>query len=203
MPDDTDLKFHPLTTERWSDFEKLFGPRGACGGCWCMSWRLKRSDFMKQRGEDNKKAFKSIVESGKPVGIIAYADGEPVGWCSFGLREDFPRLEHSRVLARMDDKPVLSVVCFFIAKNFRRKGLSVALLKAVESYAATRGMEILEGYPTDSKTGRMPDPFVFTGLAQAFLKAGFTETVRRSQTRPIMRKVISPEKEPRQKDVQP
>lgn len=185
-----DLEFHPLTAERWEDFEKLFGPWGACGGCWCMSWRLKRSDFIKQSGEGNRKAFKQIVESGKTTGIIAYADGEPVAWCSFGLREDFPRLERSRVLKRLDDRPVWSVVCFYVAKNFRRKGLSVALLRAVEDYASGQGVEVLEGYPTDTRTGRMPDPFVFTGLAQAFLKAGFTEVLRRSRTRPIMRKTV-------------
>lgn len=194
-----DLEFHPLTAERWEDFEKLFGPWGACGGCWCMSWRLKRSDFMKQSGEGNRKAFKQIVESGKTTGIIAYADGEPVGWCSFGLREDFPRLEHSRVLKRLDDRPVWSVVCFYVAKNFRRKGLSVALLRAVEDYASGQGVEVLEGYPTDTRTGRMPDPFVFTGLAQAFLKAGFTEVLRRSRTRPIMRKTVMPKTRKRER----
>ena len=150
---------------------------------------------MKQRGEENRKAFKQIVDSGKTLGIIAYADGEPVGWCSFGPREDFPRLEHSRVLKRLDEKPVLSVVCFYIAKAFRRMGVSVALLRAVEDYALSKGAEILEGYPTDSKTGLMPDPFVHTGLVQAFVKAGLTEAMRRSRTRPIMRKTVMPKKE--------
>ncbi len=199
MLSDKDFEFHPLTAERWNDFEKLFGPRGACGGCWCMSWRLKRSDFMKQRGEDNRKALKQIVDSGKTTGIIAYASGEPVGWCSFGPREDFPRLERSRVLKPPDDKPVWSVVCFYVVKNFRRKGLSVALLRAVEDCATSQGVEILEGYPTDSKTGPMPDPFVFTGLAHAFLKAGFTEVLRRSRTRPIMRKTLMPKKKVRER----
>ena len=195
MNDIRNLTFHPLTPVNWKDLEKLFGPRGACGGCWCMSWRIKRSDFMKQRGEENRKAFKRSVDSGESLGIIAYADGEPVGWCSFGPREDFPRLEHSRVLKRLDEKPVLSVVCFYIAKAFRRKSASVALLRAVEGYALSKGVKILEGYPTDSKTGLMPDPFVHTGLVQAFVKAGFTEAMRRSRTRPIMRKTVMPKKE--------
>jgi hypothetical protein len=58
------LEFYPLTAERWTDFEKLFGKRGACGGCWCMWWRLKRSEFERQKGEGNRKAIKRIVDSG-------------------------------------------------------------------------------------------------------------------------------------------
>ena len=30
------FEFHPLTKDRWIDFEALFGARGAYGGCWCM-----------------------------------------------------------------------------------------------------------------------------------------------------------------------
>ncbi|MEM3726025.1 MAG: hypothetical protein QXK98_04075 [Candidatus Bathyarchaeia archaeon] len=100
------LEFHPLTTARWADLEKLFGKNGACGGCWCMWWKLKRSDFLRQRGEGNRRALKSIVDSGVVPGILAYADGEPVGWCAVAPREAYPTLERSRVLKRVDDKQV-------------------------------------------------------------------------------------------------
>jgi len=184
------LEFHPLTPERWVDLEKFFGKHGASGGCWCMWWRLPRSEFMKQRGEENKKALNNIVVSGKVPGILAYIEGQPVGWCAVAPREAFPRLERSRILKRVDDKPVWSVVCFFIAKEFRRKGISVRLLKAAVGYVRNQGGKIVEGYPVEPKKEWTPDPFAYTGLASAFRKVGFVEVTRRSETRPIMRYVI-------------
>jgi len=181
------LEFHLLTPERWVDLEKLFGQHGACGGCWCMWWRSPRSEFMRNRGEGNRKAFKSIVDSGKVPGILAYEKDQSVGWCAVAPRETFPKLARSRILKRVDGEPVLSVVCFFIAKAFRRKGVSTRLLKAAVDYARKQGGKIVEGYPVEPKKGRTPDPFAYTGLASAFRKVGFVEVIRRSETRPIMR----------------
>jgi len=188
--DISNLRFHPLTSERWTDVERLFGERGACGGCWCMFWRLARSDFIGQRGEMNRKTFKSLVGSGSVPGILAYARDEPVGWCSVAPRENFARLENSRILKQIDDKPVWSVVCFFVAKPFRRKGMSVKLLEAAVEYVKRQGGRIVEGYPFDHQKDRTPDPFVYTGLASAFRKAGFVEAARRSKNRPIMRYIL-------------
>jgi GNAT superfamily N-acetyltransferase len=185
-----DLEFHPLTAERWGDLERLFCERGACGGCWCMWWRLTHSEFMKQRGEGNRKALKNIVDSGKVPGILAYIEDQPVGWCAIAPRETFSKLSRSRILKPVDDKPVWSVVCFFIDKTFRRKGISVRLLKAAVEHAEEEGGRIVEGYPVEPGKGRTPDPFAYTGLSSAFRKAGFVEVERRSETRPIMRYVI-------------
>jgi len=184
------LEFHLLTPERWRDLEKLFGQHGASGGCWCMWWRLPHSEFMRNRGERNKEAFKSIVDSGKVPGILAYEKDQPVGWCAVAPRETFPKLERSRILKRVDEEPVWSVVCFFVAKAFRRKGVSTRLLKAAVDYARKQGGKIVEGYPVEPKKDRTPDPFAYTGLASAFRKVGFVEVVRRSETRPIMRYII-------------
>lgn len=186
----SNLKFYPVTVKRWKDLESLFGERGACGGCWCMWWRLSRSEFNKKKGLGNKKALKKIVDSGEIPVILAYAGGEPIGWCSVAPREVFSTLERSRILKRVDEKPVWSVVCFFVAKPFRRKGVTVALLKASIEYAKRHGAKIVEGYPVDSKTTKTPDVFAYTGLASAFRKAGFVEVLRRSETRPIMRYLI-------------
>lgn len=184
------LEFHPLTSERWNDLEKLFSPRGACGGCWCMWWKLKRSEFLKQRGEEKRKAFQKIVESGETPGILAYADDEPIGWCAVAPREAYPALERSRVLKRVDDKPVWSVVCFFVAKEFRGKGVASALLKAAVEHAKKRGARIVEGYPIEPKKGRIADAFVYTGVASLFRKAGFVKAQKHPETRPIMRYFI-------------
>lgn len=182
-----ELEFHPLTLDRWKDLERLFGKRGACGGCWCMWWRLKRTEFERQKGSKNKAALKKIIRSGQIPGILAYADEKAIAWCSVGPRKTYPALERSRVLKRMDDKPVWSVVCLFVAKPFRKQGVSVAILRATVEYAKKNGAKIVEGYPVEPKKGRWPDAFVWTGLPSAFLKVGFKEVHRGSPTRPIMR----------------
>ena len=121
---------------------------------------------------------------------MAYAEGEPVGWCSVAPRRDFSALERSRILKPVDDQPVWSVVCFFVAKPSRRKGVTHQLLTAAVEYARDKGAKIIEGYPVEPKTGSVPEVFVFTGLAPAFRKAGFVQVARRSETRPIMRYTI-------------
>jgi GNAT superfamily N-acetyltransferase len=184
------LKFHPLTAKQWKDLLNLFGERGACGGCWCMWWRMTRSEFNREKGEGNKKAFKKIVDRGEVPGILAYLGKEPIGWCSVAPREAFSSLERSRILKKVDNKPVWSVVCFFVAKPFRYKGVSVSLLKAATEYVKKQGGKIVEGYPVEPKTDKFPDVFANTGLASAFRQAGFKEVARRSKTRPIMRYFI-------------
>jgi len=189
--------FHPLTPDRWADLEQLFGSRGACGGCWCMWPRSTRADFERNKGAANRRAFKRIVATDAPPGLLAYADGAPVGWCALAPRETYVRLERSRILKPVDDQPVWSVICFFVARPFRRHGLSVQLLEAAVAHAKKHGARIVEGYPTDSKSSRSPDVFVWTGLAATFRAAGFGEVVRRSASRPVMRYYISKSKHPR------
>ncbi len=118
-----DLTFHPLVPERWADLERLFGERGACGGCWCMWWRLPRSEFTRRKGEGNRRALRRIVGAGRVSGILAYAGGEPVGWCSVAPRDDFPVLDRSHTLKHVDECPVWSVVCLFVARPYRRRGV--------------------------------------------------------------------------------
>ncbi|MDD2695522.1 MAG: GNAT family N-acetyltransferase [Anaerolineales bacterium] len=184
------LSFHPVTPERWGDLETLFGKRGATGGCWCMWWRQARSEYDANKGEGNRQALKAIIDSGEVPGILAYHGKQPVGWCSLAPRTTFSALERSRVLKRVDDQPVWSIVCFFIARSHRRQGVTLGLLQAAVEYARQQGAAILEGYPVEPKEGQTADVFAFTGLASAFKKAGFVEVLRRSPTRPIMRYVI-------------
>lgn len=183
----SELEFYTLSSQRWEDLERLFGARGASGGCWCMWWRLRRSEYERQKGQGNRAALKDIVDSGEIPGILAYAEGQPVGWCSVAPRERFPVLERSRVLKRIDEGPVWSVVCLFVSKSFRRKGVTVELLKAAVKYVEEHGGKVVEGYPVEPREGQMPDAFAWTGLASSYRKAGFREQLRRSETRPIMR----------------
>lgn len=183
--------FEWLTPARWNDLESLFGPKGAYGGCWCMFWRLKQGDFSRGCGEPNRKAFQTIVSNGDRPGIVAYHGQIPVGWMAVGPREIYGRLGRSKILAPVDGLSVWSITCFYIAKGYRRKGLTVALLEAAVDMVGERGGEVLEGYPVEPKTGKTADIYAYTGLASAFRKAGFEEVARRSETRPIMRKVIT------------
>ncbi len=182
--------FAPVTPERWGDFEKLFGPKGACANCWCMFQRLPHREFNAASGAERKAAMRALIAGGQVPGLLAYAGAEPVGWCSVAPRATYAAMERSRILKPVDDQPVWSVVCFFIAKAARRQGLTVALLGAAVDYARSRGARILEGYPKDLASTTTPDVFAWHGTASAFRQAGFTEVARRAPTRPIMRYAV-------------
>ncbi|KAF0141668.1 MAG: acetyltransferase (GNAT) family protein [Stygiobacter sp.] len=181
------LTYKPLTVKNWNDFETLFGERGACGGCWCMAWRLKSSQFEKQKGNGNKKSMKHLVENKEQIGVVAYDGKTPVGWCSFAPREKYLRLENSKVLSPVDDKAVWSITCFFMAKDYRRKGVSSELLKFAIEFCKKKKVKILEGYPTVPYSNTIPAAFAWTGIPASFERAGFVEVARRSKARPIMR----------------
>jgi len=181
------LEFQPLTPECWADFERLFGPRGACAGCWCMYWKLPRKEFNAGQGEGNRLAQKAILASGRTPGLLAYVDGVPAGWCAVEPRQAYSGLARSRILAPLDETPVWSVTCFFVDRKYRRQGLTVALLRAAVEYVKTQGGKIVEGYPVEPKQEKAPPVFIYTGVASAFKKAGFVEVARRSETRPIFR----------------
>ena len=190
--EDATIAYRPLTTANWTEFENLFGARGACGGCWCMSWRLARADFNRGKGEANRSAMRALVEQGREPGIVLYRNGLPIGWCSVAPRAEFVALSRSRVWAPVDDNRVWSISCFFVAKDHRNRGISVELLKAAIAFARSRGARIVEGYPQELDGGPLPASFAWTGLASAYRKAGFREVLRRSAKKPIMRYEILP-----------
>ena len=184
--------WHPATADRWADLAALFGERGACGGCWCMFWRLPRKDFEAGKGDPNRRALQRLVRQGEEPGLLGYLGQEPVAWCAAAPRSAYVQLERSRVLKPVDDAPVWSISCLFVKRAFRRRGISFKMLRAAVEFAAARGATIVEGYPVEPTTDRAPDAFVWTGLLAAYLAAGFTEVARRSPTRPIMRRSCRP-----------
>jgi len=182
------LTFEPLTRMNWGQFIQLFGDKGACGNCWCMYYRLNKSEFKEGKVEDgNKNAMKDLVCENKPVGILGFYDGQAIAWCAFAPREDFIKLEKSRVHKRIDDKKVWSIPCFFIDKSFRRQGVSVALLKGVIEYAREKGIKIIETYPTIPTQEKLPDSFAWIGLYTSFERVGFEIADRTSKNRPMVR----------------
>lgn len=188
------LSFQPVGPERWGDFENLFGANGACAGCWCMWWRETRGEYSQFSGEGNKQRMREIILAGRVPGLIAYLDDLPVGWVSVAPREEFPSLDRSRVAKRVDERPVWSLVCFFIRKGYRRQGLTGALIRAAAAYAREQGAEVLEAYPVEHES-KVNGSGEFTGFASTFRRAGFVEAARRSEKRPVMRLELRPKEE--------
>ncbi len=153
------LQIQSLTPDRWNDFAQLFGPRGACAGCWCMFWKLPRKEYDAGRGDANREAQHALIASGRTPGLLAYVDGVPAGWIAVEPRSEYPGLARSRVLASQDETPVWSVPCFFVDKHFRRQGLTVVLLKAAVDYVKAQGGKVVEGYPVETKDEKAPAGF--------------------------------------------
>jgi GNAT superfamily N-acetyltransferase len=178
-------EFHPLIETRWDDFETLFGPNGACAGCWCAWFLMTNREFTEAKKEGHKELMRTLVHSGVEPGIIAYADGEPAGWIALAPRERYKRLATSKQLGAVDDKPVWVISCFFIHRNYRRQGLMEKLLTAAVEYARRVGVKTLEAFPLDVE-GKMSSIQMYTGKSSVFYEQGFVEVARRDY-RPILR----------------
>jgi GNAT superfamily N-acetyltransferase len=127
--------------------------------------------------------------------LLAYADGEPVGWCSVGPREDYAALENSRILKRVDDKPVWSIVCFFVDKTARKQGVMQELLAGAVKFAKSKGAKIVEGYPIDMQSPKLAGQKLnsysgYMGIASVYREVGFKQVGAASETQLIMRYVI-------------
>ncbi len=138
-PSESKVVIRPVTPDRWGDVVALFGPRGVCAGCWCMYFRQSRSEFERKSGAGNRRALRRLIAGGTEPGLLAYVDGVPAGWMALAPREEYTLLSRSRILQPVDDKPVWSVVCFFVARAHRGRGLTVALLRKAAAYARRRG----------------------------------------------------------------
>jgi GNAT superfamily N-acetyltransferase len=186
------LVIRPLTPARFPDLERLFGPRGASGGCWCMHPRLTRPVYERQKGDGNRRALRRLVHRGAEPGILAYEGKDPVGWCAIEPREAFPRLARSRLFQPVDDRPAWAIVCLFVRADRRGRGVSRALIAGALAHARRRGARLVEAYPVEPRGAQMPAVFAWTGIASAFTAQGFVEVARRSPTRPLMRAALSP-----------
>jgi GNAT superfamily N-acetyltransferase len=182
------MSFVPLSTRIWDSLLELFGEKGACGGCWCMTWRLLSKEYQRNQGAGNRELFYQLVKNKEPLGVIGFDGTKPIGWCSVSPREKLTRLENSRLFKRIDNAPVWSITCLYIKKDYRKKGLSSMLIKEASAYAFLKGAKIIEAYPIISEKNKtMPDVFAYYGLSHAFNKAGFKKVRQVSDTRLIMR----------------
>ncbi len=191
MPGEPTIRIEPLTSARWPDLERLFGPNGADGGCWCMWFRRSRAAYRAGRGDANREARHSTVDTSNVApGLLAYDSDTAVGWVALAPRSEYPRLARSRVAKRIDDLPVWSVVCFFIHREARGRGVMHALVAGAIAYAREHGARVLEAYPEDT-AGRQPSADdAFVGLLPVFERAGFVEVARHTPNRPLVRLVL-------------
>lgn len=183
------LTVRPLRPDTWDDFETVMGANGGARGCWCMHWRLSMQEWMEGKGEGNKAEMRDLAERETPPGVVAYRDDAPIAWCGFGKRADFPRMQRSALLQPVDDASVVALTCLLIKKGHRGEGLSTPLIAAVCDYLAeTSETRTVEAYPVEPAEGRKAGADnAMTGIASAFLAAGFTEIARRRSDRPVMR----------------
>lgn len=182
--------FAPATPERWPDLERLFGPRGACAGCWCMWWKLDRPAFDAARGAGNRRALARIVRAGAEPGLLAYVDGEPAGWVALEPREAYPRIGRSRLLApaaRGAPPGTWAITCFYVAAAHRGTGLVGRLVEAAVVHARARGASAVEAYPRTGGEG-LADGSMYTGAVSTFERLGFEVVARPSKVRAVVRR---------------
>ncbi len=180
------LRVRPLTRADWPQIERLFGPRGACGGCWCMHWRVRGAKaWLARMGVPNRRAFRRLVEGGGAQGVLAFAESEPVGWCAVGPKSDLEKLAASRVLETRGGERPWAVSCFYIPAAWRGRGVATALLRGAVDLARERGAELLEGYPVPPRKRLVPAAFAWTGVPALFERTRFKPLANRAGMRPI------------------
>lgn len=175
------LDVHPLTRERWDDLTTLFGEGGDPKWCWCMYWRLRARDFSLSSAAANREGLQALADADPAPGLVAYSDGRLVGWVGLGPRSDFERLERSKLLPRLDDRPAWSIVCFVVSRRARGRGVARALLAAAVEYARAHGAPAIEAYPAATEGRRIASAAAYTGTASMFAAAGFGQ-VRPSES---------------------
>lgn len=184
-----EISVRPATAERWADVEALLGQKtGGVAGCWCMFFRLARSEFDAGEGAGNRRAMRALVDEGPPPGLLAYRDGSPAGWASIAPRSEFSRLERSPVSKPVDGRPVSSLVCLFVAKQHRGRGVARALVRACVEYAAEHGADVVEAYPVDDTMGKVTSDEAYHGVVTLLASERFTEVARHLPRRPVMRR---------------
>jgi GNAT superfamily N-acetyltransferase len=190
-----DVEIAPFSRERVEDLAALFAEGGDPKNCWCAFWRVRGKDWGEWTAEQNRPVVERLAGNDPAPGLVAYADGRAVGWVSLGPRTDFDRLEHSKVLARVDDEPVWSIVCFVVSRSVRGRGVAHQLLDGAVAYAADHGARLLEAYPVDSSRGRVPAASAYMGPLAMYERAGFEVVARRqwnrtTPVRPIVRREL-------------
>jgi GNAT superfamily N-acetyltransferase len=178
---DEEVEIAVVDRSRWSDLEQLFESRGGPKSCWCMVWRTMPERPQRSDGPSRKRAMKGRVQSGQPVGLLAYLDGAPAGWCSVAPRPTYKQLG-GLTYEGVSEDAVWSIVCFFVTRAARGNGIFERLLTEAITHAQASGAAVVESYPVD------PDSpsYRFMGLVSSFEAFGFEEVGRAGSRRHVM-----------------
>jgi ribosomal protein S18 acetylase RimI-like enzyme len=193
------MRLVEITPATWPVFEELFGPGGIQGGCWCSYFRLSSRDFTAAGAAGRRRVVLDDVERGEPFGLVAMDADDPVGWVSVSPKGCFDRLQRSPI-ARPEQgyEPgdTWSVVCFYVPRHARGRGLASTLLDGAVASAARHGAAAVEGYPVDTTDRRVPVSDLYYGSLHTFLRGGFTLIERRGTSRALVRRQIQVVAEP-------
>lgn len=138
-----------------------------------MAWRMNKEELKQNNSASRKKFIKKRVDDETPIGLLGYAGGEPIAWCSIAPRDTYQRLGGDEQLEK-----VWSIACFFIKKEYRRQGLVDELIGHAKKYAKKKGAKFLEAYPVEPES----PSYRFMGFIKTFEKAGF-HFVKKAGTR--------------------
>ena len=184
----------PISETPWADVQQVFATRGDPAGCWCQYFKMPNAEWRATSRETKSERLREQTESGNPPpGLIAYLDGEPVGWCAVEPRQRYPRILTSKVVTLastepLEDQTVWAVTCFVVRVGYRRRGVSTALIEGAVAWARENGARVLEGYPVDSAVRRNASSAdLYHGTVGLFEAAGFTVAAQPWPGRALMR----------------
>ena len=182
------IDIHPATPDRWQDLEEVFAGKGDPGKCWCAYWYCPAKDYKANWGEANKPVVEQRVKEGPPPGVLAYLGADPAGGAGVAPRAGFDRLVRNRQnLAPVDDRPVWSLNCLVVRREFRKQGLMRPLIRGAVDFALSSGAIAIEAYPVDTGDAKKMVWDLWTGTIAAYEDCGFVEVARRGPRQRIMR----------------
>ena len=168
------LTIRPLTEDTWDALASLFREGGDPRWCWCQFWRLRSKDMGSLKVPELRQRLHDQASSDEPPGLVALEGDRAVGWVSVAPRDDYQRVVYSKVIPKIDDRPVWSIVCFAVSETARRRGIGKALLDAAVDFARSRGATAVEAYPLALEPGqKISSSSVYTGTLSMFERAGF------------------------------
>jgi GNAT superfamily N-acetyltransferase len=169
------IEVAPATTARFGDVATMLGPKKPDSSvCWCLSHRVDAKLNRELVGPARGDYLRKLCGRKVAPGVLAYEDGEVVGWAAVAPRAELP-FERSTKIPHVDDVPAWSVWCIRVRPGHRGKGLSHVLLDGAVAYARSRGAPAIEGYPVENNGQRVDRTMAFLGTRALFERAGFTK----------------------------
>ncbi|MEM1161581.1 MAG: GNAT family N-acetyltransferase [Pseudomonadota bacterium] len=182
-----DVEIYAATPDRWDDLVRIFEGKGDQGRCWCAYWYLSAKDCKAGWGDANQRVLRERVQGGMEPGVLAYVDGLPAGWAGIAPRSAFDRLVRNRkTLAAVDERPVWSLNCLVVHRDFRKQGLMRPLISGAVGFALGKGAMAVESYPVETPAKKTVWD-LYLGTKHAYEDCGFVEVAKRGPRQLIMR----------------